>query len=355
MQSLKACCAKPAQKPHEARFSLSGKSSEVAQTDLRVTELVDDADVHAADTARGWANNLPVVIVPGFMSSGLQVAESTERPDWKDERIWFSLQKLAGSAAASKTASSRSSRQRRGSVVLGSARLVVTLHCAADLPAMDLNGKSDPYVRVSLLSADGKPLSEPQESEVQPKTLNPEWQEELVFGTDCPVDQTSTIQLLVVDHDTLTAHDPIGAVDIQIDPSVHKMRRKKQAQARAMAGRRTSVAGPLGARSVSLGELHSESMESKVMLHEQEEMPLHMELAGGRVGSGAGGGAEALARARSISETEMRRGTITVSVAYIPAEGGSSEDDSEDSEDDQNEVRSIHFWTLFESISFRFH
>jgi hypothetical protein len=83
------CCAKPqsSKRPAEARFSLSGRSTEVAQTDLRVTELIDDKDVKAASDARGWSNNIPVVIVPGFCSSGLMVVRSDEIPEWKNERV----------------------------------------------------------------------------------------------------------------------------------------------------------------------------------------------------------------------------------------------------------------------------
>mmetsp|Transcript_21956 Transcript_21956/g.62539 ORF Transcript_21956/g.62539 Transcript_21956/m.62539 type:complete len:745 (+) Transcript_21956:3-2237(+) len=36
----------------------------------------------------------PVLIIPGFMSSGLQITESTRKPKWVNERIWINLQSL---------------------------------------------------------------------------------------------------------------------------------------------------------------------------------------------------------------------------------------------------------------------
>jgi hypothetical protein len=60
----------------------------------RVTLELDAAENGANPQARGWANQLPVVIVPGFCSSGLLVKQSRLMPSWTNERVWFSLQKL---------------------------------------------------------------------------------------------------------------------------------------------------------------------------------------------------------------------------------------------------------------------
>jgi hypothetical protein len=43
---------------------------------------------------KGYFSNWPVLIIPGFMSSGLEVEQSQVKPDWNQERIWISLQKL---------------------------------------------------------------------------------------------------------------------------------------------------------------------------------------------------------------------------------------------------------------------
>ena len=46
------------------------------------------------DAACGWTNNLPVVIVPGFGSSGLEVMQSAVKPAWERQRVWLALHKL---------------------------------------------------------------------------------------------------------------------------------------------------------------------------------------------------------------------------------------------------------------------
>jgi hypothetical protein len=44
---------------------------------------------------RGRGNKLPVLCIPGFCSSGLEVKQSDFMPSWVDTRVWFSLQKLS--------------------------------------------------------------------------------------------------------------------------------------------------------------------------------------------------------------------------------------------------------------------
>ena len=44
-------------------------------------------------------NRLPILIVPGFMSSGLYIQESTTKPDWEGERVWINLTALGFEAA----------------------------------------------------------------------------------------------------------------------------------------------------------------------------------------------------------------------------------------------------------------
>mmetsp|Transcript_10073 Transcript_10073/g.21646 ORF Transcript_10073/g.21646 Transcript_10073/m.21646 type:complete len:716 (+) Transcript_10073:79-2226(+) len=41
---------------------------------------------------------LPILIIPGFMSSGLEVKDSNIRPEWNGERIWLNLQSIGISA-----------------------------------------------------------------------------------------------------------------------------------------------------------------------------------------------------------------------------------------------------------------
>ena len=42
---------------------------------------------------------LPILIVPGFMSSGLYVKESKIKESWVGKRIWINLQALGFEAA----------------------------------------------------------------------------------------------------------------------------------------------------------------------------------------------------------------------------------------------------------------
>ena len=63
----------------------------MARTELRVTDTIDGEEVSAHPDVRGWANNLPVVIVPGFCSSGLKVVRSDENPEWAGERVRWSM------------------------------------------------------------------------------------------------------------------------------------------------------------------------------------------------------------------------------------------------------------------------
>jgi hypothetical protein len=42
---------------------------------------------------QGYTPNLPIVLVPGFASSGLRVVESSHKP-WVNDRVWLSLNKI---------------------------------------------------------------------------------------------------------------------------------------------------------------------------------------------------------------------------------------------------------------------
>ncbi len=225
-----ACCARPqgGRAPVQTRASLSGRSQAVAEMELRVTELIDCEDGSGSaltDGSRGWGNNLPVVIVPGFCSSGLKVVRSDENPEWEDERvrgcchcspwdptsehcrcvaqIWFSLQKLSASKAAIGATKRRSTMSSSAAQLVPASPIAPRLYhcllgrvesldhgvdaadcdrtpcrqsgsdgCASIVPvacshhtltlrvdlATDANGRSDPYVRVRLLSAEGEAL-----------------------------------------------------------------------------------------------------------------------------------------------------------------------------------------------------
>jgi hypothetical protein len=52
----------------------------------------------------GWAPKLPIVLVPGFGSTGLEVIQGYEK--WKGERVWLSISKIGGQALSLRYVSS---------------------------------------------------------------------------------------------------------------------------------------------------------------------------------------------------------------------------------------------------------
>ncbi|CAN6682982.1 unnamed protein product [Malus baccata var. baccata] len=85
-------------------------------------------------------------------------------------------------------------------------KLVVQVLGARDLPAMDLNGFSDPYVKVKL----GK---HKLRTKVVKKTLNPYWGEEFAFRVD---DLNGELVFSVLDEDKYFNDDFVGCVRIPV-------------------------------------------------------------------------------------------------------------------------------------------
>lgn len=85
----------------------------------------------------------------------------------------------------------------------------VTLVKAADLPAADLNGKSDPYVVFTLGEHSRK-------SAVVAANLNPVWEPapKFYFLTDDP--RFAVLDVQVFDHDRFTKDDLIGSTSISL-------------------------------------------------------------------------------------------------------------------------------------------
>lgn len=69
----------------------------------------------------------PILIIPGFMSSGLYVEESNEYPNWKGERLWFNLQSL-GAERLSRTTEKPWQALQKGIYELGSQPLASQPH-----------------------------------------------------------------------------------------------------------------------------------------------------------------------------------------------------------------------------------
>eukprot|EP01121_Diplochlamys_sp_Union-15-3_P000391 TRINITY_DN10366_c0_g1_i1.p1 TRINITY_DN10366_c0_g1~~TRINITY_DN10366_c0_g1_i1.p1 ORF type:complete len:139 (-),score=26.56 TRINITY_DN10366_c0_g1_i1:13-429(-) len=85
--------------------------------------------------------------------------------------------------------------------------LKISVVCAKNLPAMDANGKSDPYVAIEY----GKTH---YRTNTKRKTLNPEWKEDFVL----PVmeNQRSDLLILVKDWDRLGRNELIGLLVFKI-------------------------------------------------------------------------------------------------------------------------------------------
>lgn len=50
------------------------------------------------DKKKADVSHLPILIIPGFMSSGLEIIKSDQRPNWEGKRVWLNLSSLGLSA-----------------------------------------------------------------------------------------------------------------------------------------------------------------------------------------------------------------------------------------------------------------
>lgn len=92
--------------------------------------------------------------------------------------------------------------------------LVLRIIQARDLPAKDIIGTSDPYVKVSLLPDKKRKL----ETKVKHRTLNPRWNETFYFeGFPLHKLQKSILHLHVYDWDRFSRDDPIGEVYLPLN------------------------------------------------------------------------------------------------------------------------------------------
>jgi copper chaperone CopZ len=221
----------------------------------RVTQLMKDshAGERAADATSkdeppkyGWGNNLPVVIIPGLCSSGLEVKKSDVAPEWQDQRVWFSIEKLGQHRSAATRMAAKAVTVATapvwiaGKVLNEAAKLPENLknaisspqslsgsllrfhlHRARNLSAKDSNGLSDPTVRVQLLDHSGKVLEE-KESSTKDRTRDPYWNEELELCKHIKLEDVYVVRLIVEDHDgALVAREYMGEVDIQLRKEEH--------------------------------------------------------------------------------------------------------------------------------------
>ncbi|KAJ0405347.1 hypothetical protein ATCC90586_008160 [Pythium insidiosum] len=102
------------------------------------------------------------------------------------------------------------------------ASLVVEIKEARGLLAGDLNGLSDPFVRLTLLDGRGDVVrgSPVLQTKVRSKTLAPTWDESFTLGTrrdGVDLRVVTTLRFMVYDCDGLLRNDTLGVVDIPVD------------------------------------------------------------------------------------------------------------------------------------------
>uniref|UniRef100_A0A8C2YWF4 Synaptotagmin n=1 Tax=Cyclopterus lumpus TaxID=8103 RepID=A0A8C2YWF4_CYCLU len=88
--------------------------------------------------------------------------------------------------------------------------LIVGILQAAELPAMDVGGSSDPYVKLYLLPDKKKKF----ETKVHRKTLEPTFNETFTFKVPYTELGGKILVMTVYDFDRFSKHDAIGAVKI---------------------------------------------------------------------------------------------------------------------------------------------
>lgn len=91
--------------------------------------------------------------------------------------------------------------------------LSITAIQAEELPALDMGGTSDPYVKIYLLPDKKKKF----ETKVHRKTLNPVFNETFVFKVPFSEIATKTLVFAVYDFDRFSKHDQIGEVKIPLN------------------------------------------------------------------------------------------------------------------------------------------
>ena len=91
-------------------------------------------------------------------------------------------------------------------------RLTVHVHEAKHITAMDVNGKSDPYVKISSYHR-GSGWSDGSKTRTRKKTLNPNWNEKLTVFLDT-ADTACRVLIEVYDWDGFSDDDLIGGFSI---------------------------------------------------------------------------------------------------------------------------------------------
>ncbi|XP_066579716.1 synaptotagmin-1a isoform X2 [Amia ocellicauda] len=91
--------------------------------------------------------------------------------------------------------------------------LIVGIIQAAELPALDMGGTSDPYVKLFLLPDKKKKF----ETKVHRKTLNPSFNEQFTFKVPYAELGGKTLVMTVYDFDRFSKHDVIGDIKVPMN------------------------------------------------------------------------------------------------------------------------------------------
>ncbi|CAB3402231.1 unnamed protein product [Caenorhabditis bovis] len=93
------------------------------------------------------------------------------------------------------------------------AKLSVTILKAYDLPAMDRNGMSDPYIKVFVLPERKQKF----ETKIIRNTLNPVYNETFQFSIPFNELHSKTLMLVVYDYDRLSKDDKMGQLSLPLE------------------------------------------------------------------------------------------------------------------------------------------
>ena len=246
-----ACCAAGSKRGRASKLQ-PGLGQHIAEQHesrvaVRVTELIDPnafqkANAQSPQPARGWAQHLPVVIVPGMCSSGLKVLQSSDEPSWENDRLWLSMQKLSANAVAGSRVGSM--QQTYGSTC------TIVIERAQRLPSADVNGLSDPFVKMAMFDDKGGLCSRMWQTSVKTKTLEPEWEEDFLMGTRENLDEASMCLIEVMDKDLGGGDDALGILELPLEkiregayeePAWHKLEQGPNLEVKVQGSLRLSI------------------------------------------------------------------------------------------------------------------
>lgn len=173
----------------------------------KVIDGLKSIQVLCKDANQGDSERLTLNMDDNSNDSDEQLAKRSSVAFWKGSK---KSHKFQGESARSK-----SYGQIKYQIVsdFDSSTLAITIMEAKDLAIMDLNGYSDPYVRVYLIPDSGRKT---EKTRVHKKTLNPVFNEKFTYQISYGELMSKTLVLAVYDFDRFSKHDEIGQISIPI-------------------------------------------------------------------------------------------------------------------------------------------